>query len=503
MTDKPIKYAAPQILQTANPDEFLPPLGQWTTLGGMVMLSGLVAAVGLSAILKYDGVVKAPMVVRPTGELRLVQSPIEGRVKQIELKENQQHVTQGEILAFLDDSQLQTQKKQLQNTITQNRRQQDQLNAQIRALDEQMMAETEQQKRTVAVAKAQLRLNQRDYRDQSVTATTEVQQARANLQRAKEDWHKAQAELKVAQSELNSTAAAVQAAIAKRDRYQIVANSGALSQDQLAEAKLAAKQQQETWQAQQAMVEAQQKNVARQEQEIIAAKAQLKQTKVSLNPSNADVGMAQEQVAQQHASGASTLANLKREREQLLQESVQLQNQLSRDRQELQQVETDLTKTAIAAPISGTLQTMNLRNISQVVQVGEEIAKIAPKNSSLEVKALIASQDISQVSVGMPVKMRISACPYPDFGVLSGTVKTVAPDAVTDADSNRGSSTAALKQPRTYTVSIDPTHSTLVAGGRNCAIQSGMEGRADIIAQQESVLRFVLRKARLLIHPAG
>ena len=49
-----------------------------------------------------------------------------------------------------------------------------------------------------------------------------------------------------------------------------------------------------------------------------------------------------------------------------------------------------------------------------------------------------------------------------------------------------------------YDVTIQPESLKLSSSGRECPIQSGMEGRADIISREETVLRFILRKARLL-----
>jgi HlyD family secretion protein len=34
--------------------------------------------------------------------------------------------------------------------------------------------------------------------------------------------------------------------------------------------------------------------------------------------------------------------------------------------------------------------------------------------------------------------------------------------------------------------------------GRSCKIQTGMEGRADIVSREETVLQFLLRKARFM-----
>ncbi|MEH1897489.1 MAG: hypothetical protein V7K94_19715 [Nostoc sp.] len=47
-------------------------------------------------------------------------------------------------------------------------------------------------------------------------------------------------------------------------------------------------------------------------------------------------------------------------------------------------------------------------------------------------------------------------------------------------------------------MTIEPESLALGKGENLCQIQLGMEGRVDIISREETVLRFFLRKARLI-----
>jgi multidrug efflux pump subunit AcrA (membrane-fusion protein) len=49
-----------------------------------------------------------------------------------------------------------------------------------------------------------------------------------------------------------------------------------------------------------------------------------------------------------------------------------------------------------------------------------------------------------------------------------------------------------------YKVMIKPNSLVLSQGKKKCKLQVGMEGKADIIASEETVLQFLLRKAKLL-----
>ncbi|WP_273248189.1 HlyD family efflux transporter periplasmic adaptor subunit, partial [Limnospira indica] len=167
---------------------------------------------------------------------------------------------------------------------------------------------------------------------------------------------------------------------------------------------------------------------------------------------------------------------------------------------ELQQTETEVAAMAIRAPVSGIIQQLSLRNIEQVVNTGDVLAQIAPSDTPLEIRALVPAQEIGKVDIGQQVQMRVSACPYPDYGTLLGTVTTIPPDASRpqQTNDNQGEKRNSKQETATYNVTIQPERLELTSRTQTCRIQSGMEGRADIITKEETVLTFILRKARLM-----
>lgn len=492
----------PEFLHSATTEEFLPPLGAWTNLGGLVLLSTFVAAFAIASVTEYKIVVKSPATVRPTGEIRLVQAATEGTIKSILVKENQ-IVKQGDIIAHINDSQLQTKKSQLQGNIQQNQLQLTQIDAQILALDGQIAAETDRKNRAVAAAKADMNRTQRDYQDRKITANSEVAEAEANIKMAEDELQKAQADLQSAQANVRATDAAFKTAIVKRDRYKNIAESGSISQNQLEEAQLAAAQQEQALQSQKAALESQKQLIERQQQAVAAAIARKNRTLASLNPTNAVVAMATEKIAQERATGEVSLARLQQEQKSLLQRQIEIKNQINSAQKDIQQLEKELQNTVIRAAETGTILKIELRNSGQVVRPGEPIAQIAPSNAALLVKARISAQDISKVQVCKAekiadcqqgkVQMRVSAYPYPDYGTLKGAVRAITADAITPQNNNSNTAVAPY-----YELTIEPEKLALQKGNQSYPIQAGMEISADIICQEETVLTFILRKARLL-----
>lgn len=418
-------------------NELLPPVSNWTILGGLITVSAIAIATLMATVTQYKVIVKGDATVRPAGELRLVQAAIDGAIVDITVKPNQA-VKQGDIMATLNSSQLDTQINQLQTGIQQATLQATQVEAQINALVSQIQAETDKINREQASAQAAYQQNLREYQDRRITTVTEVEEA--------------QAALKLAQAELT--------------RYQELVTSGAISQLQLTEKQAA----------------------------YHTAQAKFKRVQTALNPSHAGVEIASENIAQQKASGKATLAILTKEKQGLIQQKIAINQLLARDRSSLQQLKKDLAATRITATADGIVAKLNLRNPGQTVKAGAEIAQIVPSNSALEIKAKITPQDISKVQLKQPVNLRVSACPYPDYGTLDGIVSNIAADAL--ATGNSGNSLMSANQ-AFYEVTIVPEQLVLAQGDRQCPLQLGMEARADIVTHQETVWQFILRKARL------
>lgn len=454
--------SSPDFLAQVDHEDFLPPISRLSYWTGLALVSIVGIAFTLASVIQYKVVIKGQAAVRPQGELRLVQAAVDGTVVSIFAVENQE-VKRGDVVARLDDLHLRTQIIKLQESIKSSQYQLINIDLQIQAIEHQIVAEMARREEVVAAASAELDNRRRQYRDNDIAAKVSVEEATANLK---------------------SIEATYKAAALKWDRYQPLAQAGAISKEQLEEAKL---------------------TVEQQKQATNAALAKLLQAESALNPSHSDIAIATSNIEQERAAGVAVLAALQREQKSLIQQKIQLQNQRVQDERTLQQLNIDLGKTIITATADGIITNLNVRNPGQNLRTGEEIAHIAPSNSGLSVKALVASQDISKVTLGQNVQLRISACPYPDYGTAKGIIRSISPDAIAISE-GKTAQTNSLNRAGTinqegsalYEVNVDLAAHHLQQGQHICHIKPGMEGRADIVAKEESVLRFLLRKARLV-----
>ncbi|GJD16252.1 Secretion protein HlyD [Rivularia sp. IAM M-261] len=495
----------PDFLAVVERGDFLPPISNWTTLGGIFLIGTVGVATGLASVVKYNDTVKAPAVVRPAGEIRLVQSHAEGTVKNILVKENQA-VKRGEVIAYTDGAQLEIKKSQILGNIQLYRQQLEQVDAQISALDNQTIAEVERNKRSVASATAELSQQVRDLQQKEDTSNAEVEEAAASVRLAEDELHKAQTELQSSQTNLKSLQAVLQVATSRWNRYQENPEiRNALSRNLLEEAQLAVEQHKQALEKQLSDIEGHKQTIERQQKAVEVAKARYKRALAAVNPGSAVVIMAKEKIAQEQASSKANTAKLLQDRENLLYKRVEAQNQFKNAQKELKQLEKEIQKNLITSPEAGTILKLELRNSGQFLRPGDVVAQIAPNNNtSLIVKARVAVSNRSKVKVCEAknvadckqgkVQMQISTYSYTDYGILNGAVRSISADAISPQNQSN-----ALVTPY-YEVTIEPEKLFLTKGNKSYPVQAGMEVEADIIATEETVLTFIMRKARLLVN---
>ena len=448
-------------------DNSLPPISIWTSLTGVFLIGTVITSIFLSSWVKYNVTVKAAAIIRPVGETRVVQSKIEGTVKSILVKENQ-IVKQGEIIALLDTEQLLIKQSQLEESIKQSKLQILQIYAQNRTLNNQIMAEKRVIERVVGSAKEDLLRSKREYEERKINTEGELMTAEVNIQKELVDLQKAEADLEFAKVD--------------RDRYQQLAQIGAIGNREFEQKQLVVQQTTLTLQAAKKAVD--------------IAKIKVKSNKAAINPTTAMVKIAQERIAQETARGEANIAALNKEREGLIQRLVEIQTQIKQSQKELQQVENQRKSSIIVATSNGIIFKLNLRNSGQVVRPGESIAEVVPDSAFLVIKAMIPTAEINKIAINQKVQLRVDACPYPDYGIAKGTVKTIAPDAITPQ--NKDTTTTNSPGISYFEATIQPESNSFGINGHKCLLQSGMNATADIISREETALQFMLRKARLI-----
>lgn len=428
----------PTILPEIGPEDFLPPLRVWQRLGGLTGVITVGTALVLVQIVTFSETVKAPAMIRPEGDLRLVEATMAGRISEIVVRENDQ-VNAGDAIAYLDDTQLQNQVIQLQTSSIQIQQQLTQIDNQLQSLQQRTTATTEQIQGNLNATAAELTLAQQELKERQL-----VNQA---------DLREIQAEINFAQENV--------------ERYGQLVDQGAIAISQLREQEVA----------------------------LETAIARFEKAKATSQPRRAEIAIAQQQITQTKAQGSATLAQLQQESETLTQQRSNLLDQLNQIQRDLTQTHAEIALLTLRAPVSGTIQMLELRNQAQVVNPGDSIAQIAANDDPLLAKAWVDPQDINTIEIDQSAQLRISACPYTDYGTLEARVNSISPDTLlpeTLPDEIRNSTSGGL-----YEITLQLSKPVLSSKYTSCNLQAGMTGRADILTRKESVLKIVWRKLRL------
>ena len=88
--------------------------------------------------------------------------------------------------------------------------------------------------------------------------------------------------------------------------------------------------------------------------------------------------------------------------------------------QRLAKAQAELDHLTLRAPIAGRVQSSIITNVGQVVTSGQEIMRIVPEDSGLEIQAYVRNRDIGFVSVGQEAVVKIESFPFTRYGVDQG-----------------------------------------------------------------------------------
>ena len=138
------------------------------------------------------------------------------------------------------------------------------------------------------------------------------------------------------------------------------------------------------------------------------------------------------------------------------------------------------------------MQSSIITNVGQVVTSGQEIMRIVPEDSGLEIQAYVRNRDIGFVSVGQEAVVKIESFPFTRYGAIKAHVTRIAKDAIPEPDANaiegdptRVSNAAGFAggertQNLVFPVVLKPDAETIAVDGavRAAHVRHGGDGRA-------------------------
>jgi HlyD family secretion protein len=290
-----------------------------------------------------------------------IGAKVGGRVQEVTVREGAS-VKRGEVLARLDDDELQAQLKGAQAQIKAAQQQEENARLQINVLQSQ-------------IAEARLRLQQSQGQTQGQVFQSEAQLAAAQAQLN-------QAQAGVVQAQANLAQARVD-----RDRFVSLAREGVVAQQRADQAETAFRTAAATLRSQQAAAVAAQRQVN-------AAQGALTQSRTTgLNPeiNTAQIARLNTQLQQAQASLQAAQADV------------------NRTRASVQQIQASLGNLTVVSPTNGVVTTRNVEP-GVVVAPGRTLLSVLDQDT-VYMRGFIPAGDIGRVRVGQPAQVFLDSAP--------------------------------------------------------------------------------------------
>jgi len=146
----------------------------------------------------------------------------------------------------------------------------------------------------------------------------------------------------------------------------------------------------------------------------------------------------------------------------------------------------------LRAPVDGTVLSLSVFTIGEVVEAGSPILLVAPVNDELVVEAMILNKDIGFVQEGDGVSVKIEAFPFTRYGLVEGILENISADAV--ADERIG---------LVYAARITLKEPYVGKGNFRRPLTSGMNATAEVKTGKRRIIDFILSPIAKASHEAG
>ena len=398
-------------------------LPQHLMLGG-ILFTGIIGAWAWFGTLEEVSVAQGQLA--PQGEVYQVQPPIAGEVIRLAVKEGD-YVEQGQTIAELDHRLIEKEIERLTYSLNAYR----QKLAQTKALIQQTRLGLSTLQ---AIARADVAVRQSSIAEErAVIATNEQMLSQLQVDR--------------------------EAQVERMERLTKLVDRGAFAEDHLFQV----------------------------EQELRDRDRSITQTQGLAEQSNATIIQLQAELAQTQAMAQKNELDATKQLQQLNIEATQLESSIQETQAMLERSQTELAQATLVAPVSGTISALEVANEGVVMQPGQTIAEIAPSTAPLVLSALLPSEKAGLVKTGMPVNVKLNAFPYQDYGIVTGTVQTISPDA--KAHEQMGT---------VYQVEVTLDATTMTHEGERIDLKAGQTATAEIIVRKRRIISLILDPIRKL-----
>jgi hemolysin D len=169
----------------------------------------------------------------------------------------------------------------------------------------------------------------------------------------------------------------------------------------------------------------------------------------------------------------------------------------------------DLSKAAqrtklqlLTAPVSGMVQQLAVHTVGGVVTPAQTLMVIVPRDSHLEIEAMVSNHDIGFVHPGDDVEIKVDTFDFTRYGLLHGQVLSISSDSIVrdapsdkSGDKSAGSANATSEpkgQELTYAARISLDRTQIQVEDKMVNLSPGMAVTAEIKTGSRRIISYLL-----------
>lgn len=169
-------------------------------------------------------------------------------------------------------------------------------------------------------------------------------------------------------------------------------------------------------------------------------------------------------------------------RGEVLGELNETRTALSALKEAIKGTQDQLTRAVVRAPVAGTVKSINVNTLGQVVSSGMDIVEIIPADDSLLIEGRVLPQDIAFLRPDLETNIRMTAYDFSIYGSLKGKLEAISADSIEDEKGNRF-----------YRIKVRADKNVLQRDGESFPIIPGMTAEINIVTGERTVLEYLMK----------
>ncbi|MGE0759801.1 MAG: HlyD family secretion protein [Pirellulaceae bacterium] len=233
------------------------------------------------------------------------------------------------------------------------------------------------------------------------------------------------------------------------------------------------------------------------DQDRVTAETELRRAQEKLVQAKLDVDESPVAVARQHVELVDREFAVRQAEIETRQVAKQGEAEVAR--QEMARLNRARQNAVLRSPIDGVIVAGQVR-AGDVVEPGKPVLEVA-RQQSYQFEALVPSEDVGHLRIGMPVDVKFDAYDYQKHGVMKGRVTYLSPDSKVsknvDSTTQEGYYSPASGSPSAaFVVRVVLQGEEIGRGALRSRLKLGLTGTAEIVTGRESVLEILVKRIR-------